>query len=133
MNKRQVAARVLVGLGSLNVLVGAGLHLSAGYPRLSAVLAASNLTSLYANAMRAVFLIVGMAWITIAVIALIAAFTQTRIRRPLVLLCALSLLAEIPIWVSLMGWFIGNEMIAVSAVLITLGGVLMPPHQSLSS
>jgi hypothetical protein len=74
-----------------------------------------------------------MAWITIAIVALIAAFTQTAIRRALVLLCGLSLLAEIPVWVSLMGWFIGNEMICVSAVLITFGGFLLPPHRSLSS
>lgn len=133
MNKRQVVARVLIGLGSLNVLAGAGLHLSAGYPRLSAVLAASNLTPLFANAMRSVFLIVGMAWITIAIVALIAAFTHTPIRRAVVLFCGFALLAEIPMWVSLMGWFIGNEMIVVSAVLITMGGFLLPPHRSLSS
>lgn len=128
MSKRLVVGRVLIGLGSLNVLVGAGLHLFAGYPRLSAVLSASNLTPLFANAMRSVFLMVGMAWVTIAIVALIAAFTHTRIGRLLVLLCALSLLAEIPVWVSLMGWFIGNEMIALSAALITLGGILFQPY-----
>ncbi len=126
MSKRHVVARVLIGLGSLNMLVGAGLHLSAGYPRLSAVLAASNLTPFYANAMRSVFLIVGMAWITIAIVALIAAFNQTRIRKPLVLFCGLSLLAEIPVWVALMGWFIGNEMFVLSGVFIVCGGFLLP-------
>lgn len=127
MKKRQIVAQLLIGLGSLNVLVGAGLHLYAGYPRLSAALAASNLSGLLANAMRAVFLMIGFAWITIAVVTLIAAFTQTRIRKPLVLFCGLSLLAEIPVWVGLMGWFIGNEMIVVSGVLITFGGFLLPP------
>ncbi len=129
MKKRQIVAQLLVGLGSLNVLVGAGLHLMAGYPRVIAALAASNLTVLMANAMRAVFLIVGLAWITIAIVALIAAFTQTRIRRVLVLFCGFSLLAEIPIWVGLMGWFIGNEMFLLSGVLITFGGFLLPPSR----
>lgn len=129
MKKRQIVAQLLVGLGSLNVLVGAGLHMMAGYPLLSKALAASNLGGILGNAMRAVFLIVGMAWITIAIVALIAAFTQTRIRKVLVLFCGFSLLAEIPIWVSFMGWFIGNEMYLLSGILITLGGFLLPPSR----
>jgi len=127
MSKRQIIAQSLVGLGSLNMLLGAGLHLYAGYPLLSAALAASNLTTLMANAARTVFLLIGLAWILIAVITLIAAFTETRIRKVLVLLCGLSLLVWIPIWVRLMGWFIGNEMFLVSGVLITLGGLLFQP------
>jgi hypothetical protein len=129
MSKRQILSQLLVGLGSLNTLVGAGLHLYAGYPLLSSALVASNLSGLLANATRAVFLTIGLAWITIAVVTLIAAFTQTRIRRILVLFCGLSLLAEIPIWVGLMGWFIGNEMFLLSGVLITLGGFLLPPFE----
>ncbi len=127
MGKRQFVAKLLVGLGSLNMLVGACLHLFAGYRLVTAALAASNLALPLANAMRAVFLLIGLAWITIAVIALIAAFTQTRIRKLLVMLCGLSLLAGIPIWVGLMGWFIGNEMFLLSGVLITFGGLLFPP------
>lgn len=133
MSKRQLVARLLVGLGSLNVLVGAGLHLFAGYPIASAALGASNLSPLLANAMRAVFLMIGMTWIVIAVVTLIAAFTRTRIQKTLVLFCGISLLAGIPVWVGLMGWFIGNEMFLVSGVLIACGGILLPPHRSLSS
>lgn len=127
MIKRQFVAQLLVGLGCLNMLVGAGLHLFAGYPLISAGIAASNLSGPLSNATRAVFLMIGFTWITIAVITLIAAFTQTRIRKVLVLFCGLSLLAGIPIWVRLMGWFIGNEMFLLSGVLITLGGLLFPP------
>jgi hypothetical protein len=127
MIKRQFVAKLLVGLGCLNMLVGAGLHLYAGYPLISAGIAASNLSGRLANATRAVFLMIGFTWITIAVVTLIAAFTQTRIRKILVLFCGLSLLAEIPIWVRLMGWFVGNEMFLLSGVLITLGGLLLPP------
>ena len=126
MSKHQFVAKLLVGLGSLNMLVGAGLHLSAGYRLVTAALAASNLALPLANAMRAVFLMIGLYWITIAVVTLIAAFTQSRIRKLLVLLCGLSLLAGIPIWVGLMGWFIGNEMFLLSGVLITVGGLLFP-------
>ncbi len=127
MNRRQVVAQSLVGLGSLILLLGAGLHLFAGYPLLAAALESSNLNLAFANAARAVFLLMGFAWITIAVVTLIAAFTQTRIRRILVLVCGLAVLAEIPIWVRLMGWFIGNEMVLLSGILITFGGLLLPP------
>jgi len=133
VNKRPIVAQFLVGLGSLNMLVGAGLHLAAGYPRVSSALAASNLGALLANAMRSVFLMIGLTWITIALVAVIAAFYQSRIRKVLVFLCGLSILAEIPVWVALMGWFIGNEMFLFSGLLITLGGLLLPPHRSLSS
>jgi hypothetical protein len=127
MHKRQIVAQSLIGLGSLNMLFGAGLHLTAGYHLASAALVASSLAPLLANAMRSVFLMLGITWIVIAVITLIAAFTQTRIRKILVLFCGLSLVAEIPLWVGFMGWFIGNEMVLLSGVLITLGGLLLPP------
>jgi hypothetical protein len=129
MNKRQIVAQLLIGLGSLNMLLGAGLHLFAGYPLVVAGLAASNLDRELANAMRAVFLMIGLMWIVIAVVTLIAAFTRTRIRRVLVLFCGLSHLSAIPLWVRLMGWFIGNEMFLLSAVLITCGGLLLPPAE----
>lgn len=129
MDKRRFVARLLVGLGSLNMLAGAGLHLLGGYPRVVAALAASNLNTTLAHAMRAVFLLIGIAWITIAVVTLIAAFTRTRIAKPLVLSCGLSLLAGIPVWVGLMGWFLGNEMFLVSGALITFGGFLLPPSK----
>jgi hypothetical protein len=79
--------------------------------------------------MRAVFLMIGLMWIVIAVVTLIAAFTRTQIRRVLVLFCGLSHLSAIPLWVRLMGWFIGNEMFLLSAVLITCGGLLLPPAE----
>jgi len=131
MNKRPTLALVLIGLGSLNVLVGAGLHWAGGYPLVSKALAGSNLSAPLANAMRAVFLMIGLTWVTIAIIAFIAAFYQTRIRKLLVLLCGLSLLAEVPIWVALMGWFIGNEMFLFSGILISLGAILLPPSSNL--
>jgi hypothetical protein len=127
MNKRRRIAQVLVGLGSLNVVVGATLHLVAGYPIASAALAASNLSALMLGAMRAVFLMIGWTWIMIAALTLIAAFTETRIRKTIVLFCGLGLLAQIPEWVRLMGWFIGNEMFLAAAALIVCGGLLLPP------
>lgn len=127
MNKRLRIAQFLVGLGSLNVLVGAALHLIAGYPIVLKALAASNLDAEMQNAMRAIFLMIGFTWIVVAMVTLIAAFTETRIRKTIVLVCGFGLLVQMPVWVERMGWFIGNEMFLAAAVLIVCGGLLLPP------
>lgn len=69
---------------------------------------------------------IGCTWIVIAIVTLVAAFPATRIRRTIVLLCGFTLLAQIPIWVGLMGWFPGNEMFLVAGALIVCGGLLLP-------
>ncbi len=130
MNKRQIIAQWLVGLGFFIMMAGATLHLIAAYPKVSAALAASNLASGLKDALRAVFFMIGCTWITIAIVTLIAAFAKTRIRKAIVLFCGLSLLVQIPIWVGLMGWFMGNEMFLAAGVLIACGGLLFPVEGS---
>src|SRR5579863_4224685 len=97
-----------------------------GYPRVSSALAASNLTFALANAMRAVLLMIGIALDDDCDCGVSRGLHPNPNSRLLALLCGFSLLAEIPIWVWLMGWFIGNEMFLVSGALITLGGFLLP-------
>lgn len=127
MNVRQTSARILIALGSLDIAVGAVLHLAAGYPIVLAGLAASNLDAGLRNAMRAVFLMIACLWIVVAGVTLIAAFAKAGNRKTIVLFCGFTLLAQIPIWVKAMGWFIGNEMFLVAGVLIACGGLLLPP------
>lgn len=130
MDKRQRTAQLLVGLGCLVLLAGAVLHLIAAYPRLSSALAASNLNADLQGAMRTVFLLIGWAWIIIAVVILIAALTETKIKKTIVLFCGLALLVQIPVWVALMGWFVGNEMFVSAAALIVCGGLLFRPFSA---
>jgi hypothetical protein len=124
MNQHQGTARILIGLGCLVVLVGSILHLIAGYPRVSAALATSNLNEDFRNALRAVFLMIGLTWIVVAVVTLIATFARTKTSTPIILFCGFALLLQIPIWVGLMGWFVGNEMFVAGAGLIVCGGLL---------
>lgn len=114
----------MVALGCLVLLAGALLHLIAGSPRVSTALAASNLNAGLQAAMRSVWFLIGWTWIVIAVVTLIAAFTETKIQKPIVLFCGFALLVQIPVWVALMGWFVGNEMLLVAGVLIVAGGLL---------
>jgi hypothetical protein len=122
-DRRQVTAQVLIGLGCLVVLVGSALHLIAAYPRVSAALAASNLSEDLRNALRAVFVMIGLTWIVVAVVTLIAAFDRSQVNKPIILCCGFALLVQIPIWVGLMGWFVGNEMFLLGAGLIVCGGL----------
>ena len=124
MSKRQRTAQILIALGSLVVLVGSGLHLAGGYPIVSAALTKSNLDDGIRGALRAVFLMIGITWIVAALVALIATFVLTRTSKPVTLLCGFALLLQVPIWVGLMGWFVGNEMFLLGAGLIVSGGLL---------
>ncbi|MBV8831009.1 MAG: hypothetical protein JO108_17460 [Acidobacteriaceae bacterium] len=124
MSKRQRIAQTLATVGCLVVLVGSGLHLRGGYPIISAALTKSNLDESIRNALRAVFLMIGMTWIGLALVTLIATFAISRTSKPVIFLCGCVLVLQVPIWVELMGWFVGNEMFLLGAGLIVSGGLL---------
>lgn len=125
MNGRQKAARLLVALGSFVLFASAALHCFAAYSKvLSPALTASNLSPSLQAALRVIFLSVGWHWVVIAIVALMAAFTETSLRKILVLLCGLAVLLEAGVGASMMGFFIGNEMIGTGGLLIVLGGLL---------
>lgn len=124
------AARSLVAPGCLLVLAGAALHTKFGYPTITAALTPSNLSTEMQEVVRAVFLLIGCNWLLIAIVAAVAAFTATKIRKAIVLICGLGLLLQIPLWVAIMGWFAGNILFLVAGLLITSGGLLFPsPHE----
>jgi hypothetical protein len=129
MNSRNRAAQILVALGCLVLLVSTVAHCAGAYPHLSRELAASNLPVPLQNALRAIFFLTGWDWIVIAVVALLAAFTRTKLRRALVLFCALALWVETGLTLAFIGVFPGNELIGSAAVLILCAGLLFQnPH-----
>ena len=125
MSGRGKGASLLVGLGCAVLLAGAALHLIAAYPQVSAGLRGSNLNTGIQAALRAVFLLIGWDWIAIAMIVLIAAFTATRIRKPLVLICGFLPLLHAALMLAFLGWFVGSDMILASALLILCGALLL--------
>lgn len=124
MNGRNKAARVFVILGGVVLFASAALHCLAGYKQGFPALAASNLNPGLQAAFRVIFLAVAWHWLVIAIIALLAASTQTRLRKTLVLLCGLAVLLEAAVGATMMGLFIGNEMIGAAALLLVSGGLL---------
>jgi hypothetical protein len=127
MNNRRKAARVLVAFGSIVLLAGAALHSMLAYPSVSAALAASNLSYTLQSAMRAVFLLVGWDWIVIAIIVLFAGFTETMLRRIVIVFCGVALLVQTGIMLHFLGWFTGSEMIVAAGLLIVSAGFVFAP------
>jgi hypothetical protein len=124
MNGRNKAARAFVILGCLVLFVSVALHCVGGYKAGFPALNASNLDPGLQVAFRVVFLSLGWHWVVTAVVALLAGLTQTRLRKILVLFCGLAVLLEAVVGASMMGIFIGNEMIGASGLLLVCGGLL---------
>ena len=124
MSGRNKAARVFVILGSVVLIASAALHCFAGYRMLSPALSASNLNPGLQAALRVVFLSLGWHWVVTAIVALLAGVTETRLRKILVLLCGFAVLIEAGVGASMMGFFIGNELIGSAALLLVCGGLL---------
>jgi hypothetical protein len=124
MNGRNNVARILVALGALVLIAAALLHCIAAYPKVSDAVGASNLGAALQRALRTVFLLVGWDWIVIAIIMLISAFTVTKLRKVIVLLCGFALLMTAAVMLRLLGWFVGTDMILASAFVSICGGLL---------
>ena len=121
---RNRIARAFVVAGSVVLIASAVLHWVGGFTVGFPALNASTLDAELKAAFRVVFLSLGWHWILVAVVALLAGFAETRLRKVYVLLCGLAVLLEAVVGASMMGWFIGNEMIGTAALLLVCGGVL---------
>ena len=124
MNGRNKGARVFVILGSVVLIASAALHCFAGYSNDFPALAVSNLDPGLKAGFRVVFLSLGWHWFVTAIVALLAGITETRLRKTLVLFCGLAVLLEAGLGASMMGFFIGNELIGAAALLLVCAGLL---------
>ena len=124
MSGRNKAARACVILGSVVLFASAALHFFGGYTQVFPLYGASNLSPRLKVAFRVVFLSLGWHWAVTAVVALLAGITETRLRKVLVLTCGLAVLIEAGISASMMGFFIGNELIGTAALLLLCAGTL---------
>ena len=121
MNGRNTVARILVALGATGWFATAVFHLKA-YPKDTAKL--SLLSAPLQASFRTIFLMVGWDWIVVAVVALLAAFTETTLRKALVLFCGVAGLVQAALALALMGVFLGTELMFPAAGLLIVGGLL---------
>jgi uncharacterized membrane protein len=123
-------ARVVAGLGCVVFFGGSMLHLAVGYPLVAKAISASNLKTGLQAGLRSAFLMLGCAWLMLAVIAMVGTLAGGRTGKAVVLVAGLGLVAQIPVWVGMTGWFVGNEMFLAASVLMVAGGLLLRGHES---
>ncbi len=123
MNRRHRFARTLTALGGFMLFASACVH-GIAYATLSGPIGASNLRAPLQAVFRISFLAMAWHWIVLGSIVLLCAFAETRLRRALVLICGVAVLAETALAIAFVGLFIGDEMIGTAALLIVCGGLL---------
>ena len=121
MNGRNTVGRILVALGAIGWFAIAVLHLRY-YPEDTARL--SVVSAPLQAEFRTIFLMVGWDWIVVAVVALLAAFTETTLRKVLVLFCGVAGLVQAALALALMGVFLGTELMWPASILLIVGGLL---------
>jgi hypothetical protein len=121
MTGRNTVARILVVLGAIGWFTTAVFHLL-DYSKDTAKLSA--LSGGLQAGFRTIFLLVGWDWIFVATVALIAAFTNTTLRKPLVVFCGVAGLVQAALALALMGAFLGTELMFPAAILFIGGGLL---------
>ncbi len=121
MKVRNNAGLILAALGSAILIAAALIHLS-DYPKDLSEVSASNLRAPLKAAIRALYFLVGWDWIAIAITVMVSAFAVSKLRNVIVPFCGFALLVNLGVMLAFMGWFIGTEMILVSALMILCAG-----------
>lgn len=130
MADRNKAARFLTGLGCVVLVASAILHCLA-YVKTSPQISASNLPPVLQSVFTVAFLSMAWSWLVLAIIACLAAFRETKLRRPLILICGFAVLIQAIFTLPFVGLFIGNEMIGAASILILCGGFAFAPARTM--
>ena len=123
MITRRTVLRTLVTLGCVVLLVAATGHCLA-YLKFSPAVHASNLPIALHSVFEIAFLSMAWSWIVLALIVLVVTFGETRLSKPIALICGFAVLIQAVFAVRMVGFFIGNEMIGAASLLIIIGCLL---------
>lgn len=115
-------SRTLVTLGCIVLFVAAAIHCLAYQKFAAPALHASNLPIALQSALEVAFLSMAWSWIVLGLIVLVVTFGQTRLGKPITLICGFAVLIQAVFTVPMVGFFIGNEMIGAASLLILIGG-----------
>ena len=121
MITRRTVSRTLVTLGCVVLLVAAAVHCLA-YLKFSApAVHASNLPIALQSVFELAFLSMAWSWIVLALIVAVVTFVETRLGKPIALICGFAVFIQAVFTVSMVGFFIGNELIGAASLLIIIG------------
>lgn len=130
MNGNSKVAKWLVGLGCLVLFASVVLHCLAYLNFSSHIVAASNLPAALKSVFAVAFFSMAWTWIVLAIIVWLAASQETKLRKPLILICGFAILLQAIFTVPFVGFFIGNEMIGAASLLIIAGAFAFAPLRS---
>lgn len=116
-------ARIVVTIGSIVLLLSAAMHCIA-YQRTAPVVGASNLSPALKAVFSVAFLSMAWGWLALGILVLLAAFSEARLRKPVILICGFSVLIQAILTVPSLGFFIGNETLGVASIFMIVGGFL---------
>ena len=117
----RTVSRTLVTLGCAVLLLAAAVHCLA-YLKFSApAVHASNLPIALQSVFEIAFLSMAWSWMVLALIVLVVTFREARLGKPIALICGFAVLIQAVFTVSVVGFFIGNEMIGAASLLIIIG------------
>ena len=114
-------SRTLVTLGCVVLLVAAAVHCLAFLKFSAPAVHASNLPIALQFVFEVAFLSMAWSWIVLALIVAVVTFVETRLGKPIALICGFAVLIQAVFTVSMVGFFIGNEMIGAASLLIIIG------------
>ena len=121
MTTRRTVSRTLLTLGCVLLLVAAVLHCFVYGTFADPVVHASNLPTALQSVFEVAFLSMSWSWLVLALIVLVVTFGETRLGKPIALVCGFAVLIQAVFTVPLLGFFLGNEMIGAASLLIISG------------
>ena|SRR5690348_2660680 len=130
MDTRTETARWLNRLGCLVLVASAIMHCVAYVKIASPAVLASNLPRPFQSVFTVAFLSMAWSWFVLAIIASLAGVQETKLRKPIVLICGFAVLIQAIFTVPFTGFFIGNEMIGAASLLMIAGGFAFAPVRS---
>ena len=132
MTTRRTVSRTLLTLGCVLLLVAAVLHYFVYGTFTGPVVHASNLPTALQSVFEVAFLSMSWSWLVLALIVLVVTFGETRLGKPITLVCGFAVLIQAVFTVPLLGFFLGNEMIGAASLLIISGCFLSHAARSSS-
>ena len=126
MQTRKRIAQALVVVGNVALFVLGYGHTKGGLPVVSKTVSDAKASPFFAAGLKTLWVLMSWHWVVFGVIALTAAFGKRAPHRVALFLCGLAILVDAAATVARVGWFIGNELLAVAAVAILGATALFP-------
>lgn len=126
MRNRRGVAQVLVVIGNIALFYLAYGHWQHGLPSVSKIVVDAHAPRFFAVGMKVLWVLVSWHWVAFGVIALAASFGRSAPHRTVLSLCGLAVLVDAAATYAGMGWFRGNELLIIAAIVFLAASVIFP-------